>query len=80
MSEDKRKAMGNIFMAIGALMLVGAFFDQLKELHSWADLFNPHTLGEFGSRYIGAAVGIVGAYFGGQAERSHGLFIGVGRK
>ena len=80
MSHEKRKAIGNVFMYVGALLLLGAFFDQLEDLNAWSDLLDPHTLGEFGSRYIGAAVGIIGAYFGGKTERDRGVYLSVGRR
>jgi len=70
MSDDTKQSLANGCVVIGALLLLGAFFDQLKDLPAWSDLLKPHVLGEFGSRYIGAAVAIVGAYFKTRSEDS----------
>jgi hypothetical protein len=61
-SDANKQTLANGLVLLGALMLVGAFFDQLKDLQSFGELKNPHTLGEFGSRYIGAVIGMVGAW------------------
>jgi hypothetical protein len=62
----------NRAMLAGVLVLLYSFFDQLADLQSLRELAQPRILGAFGTRLIGAALAIVGAWHGGASKDTAG--------
>jgi hypothetical protein len=73
MTDDRKKALGNGAMVVGALMLASSLFEELAGLQSWHELAVPHTLFTMLGHWIGAAIAIIGAYHGGSSSDGEGL-------